>query len=283
MAAATAAEKIEKHAHVGTVLTPKEDWEVQKLCEVIKAFSRRQVEELVARCGTMPMLCSYSNDGTPLMVKKRFYHTMGPEKVVREGGDDAELLVQRAIYRFVDCTGTSHTAIQVRDPLPLRHGKTGDAIFAASIDFFKTLREMGHCGIVLHHYAFDRAMHEFLFRRFRQHHSHLAKKDRAAQLSQSTFLHEPALMEWVVDTPCSNHDVHNALRWALTGYIDDEEMMKTIFAIAEGLRDGFGSLDAELDRFLAARVDFVDQSELFRHCRCHSHVGSAWGRARVGL
>ena len=197
MAAATATENIEKHAHVGTVLTPKEDWEVRKLCEVIKAFSRRQVEELVARCGTMPMLCSYSNDGTPLMVRKRFAQAMGPEKVVREGGDDAELLVQRAIYRFVDGTGTSHTAIQVRDPLPLRHGKTGDAIFAASIDFLKTLREMGHCGIVLHHYAFDRGMHEFLFRRFRQHHSHLAKKDRAAQLSQSTFLHGPALMEWV--------------------------------------------------------------------------------------
>ena len=141
---ASVADLVKKYAQVGLTLKKPEEYEVQKLAEVLKQFSQEQVVDLVARACHRPVLCSYSNDGTPLTAKIRFQSGFGNMKVRREGGDDEELLVQRAMYRFVDGAGASHTAVQMRDPLPLRHGKTGDAICAASLAFFKTLRHMGH-------------------------------------------------------------------------------------------------------------------------------------------
>ena len=189
------------------------------------------------------------------MGRQRFVTNFGPAKVVREGGDDQGLLVQRAIFQYAD-GACCHTAGQFRDPMPLTNGKTGAAIFSASLSFVKTLRQMGHRGIAVQHYSFDRAMHSYILRRFRQHHSALAKEDAAAQ--RQGCIHDPALLEWVVDTPCCNHDCHNALKWSLFDYMSDEGLLTDLFVVVESLRNGFSFLIAELHRFIATRIKFID-------------------------
>ena len=72
---------------------------------------------------------------------------------------------------LVAAKGVWLTAMNVRDPLPLVHGKGADPIFSAAVEFLHTLRHMGHEGIALQHYSFDRALHAPLARRFRQHHA----------------------------------------------------------------------------------------------------------------
>ena len=80
-------------------------------------------------------------------------------QVVRVGGAGRELLVQRAIFRTRGSTGEWQTVMQVRDPLPLVHGKGTDANFSAAVEFLRTLRQMSHGGIAVQHYSFDRALH----------------------------------------------------------------------------------------------------------------------------
>ena len=253
--ATTVKDLVRKHADIYSILTASDQREVDKLAEVIKRFSKDQAWQLVAAAGGHPVLCSYSNDGTPLMAKQRFVTKVGPATIVRQGGDDQELLVQRAIFQYVDSAGC-HIAGQFAAPMPLTKGKTGAAIFAASLAFVKTIRQMGHRGIAVQHYVFDRAIHSYLYRRFRQQHSALAKEDAAAQ--RKGCIHDPALLEWVVDTPCCNHDCHNALRWSLKDYMADESLLTDVWATVESLRNGFTFLIAELPRFVATRIKFVD-------------------------
>ena len=178
-----------------------------------------------------------------------------------------ELLVQRAILRCCTPSGHVRTSVVVRDPLPLTHGKSAAAIFAAPLEFFPTLRQLGHQGIAIQHYAFDRAMHSPLFRMFRQHHAALADEaePELAEGQGNPHIHPPALLEWVVDTPCCNHDVHNSLKWALFTYMQDEDLLKDVWVVIESLRNGFSLLQAELPRWLATKVKFVDEADAFYH------------------
>ena len=277
---ASVADLVKKYAQVGLTLKKPEEYEVQKLAEVLKQFSQEQVVDLVARADHLPVLCSYINDGTPLTAKIRFQPGFDNMKVYREGGDDEELLVQRAMYRFVDGAGASHTAVQMRDPLPLRHGKTGDAIFAASLAFFKTLRQMGHKGIAVQHYAFDRSLHGFMLRRFRQHHSMYAKEGREEQLHGCPHLYDPAFLEWVVDTPCCNHDVHNAFKWSLFDYMANEELLKDMWAVAESHSQWLWRHSRIARSFPCCASALCWPRGALRHCGCHIMLGGIGGQSQ---
>ena len=61
----------------------------------------------------------------------------------------------------------------LRDPLPLTEGKSANALFAAALDFHKTARQLGHVGISISHYSFDRLAFKALSKRFKQYHQHL--------------------------------------------------------------------------------------------------------------
>lgn len=238
--------------------------EVDKLCEVLKHFTKDQARQLVADARGSPVLCSYSNDGTPMRSQARHTTTgtMGP--VQRVGKKSHELLVQRAVYRSRGSTGGWKTSMQVRDPLSLVHGKGADAIFSASVEFLKTLRELGHGGIAVQHYAFDRALHAPLVRRFKQHHALLASegKDSATNAVGAQKLFQPAFLEWIVDTACVNHDCHNALKWGLFDWLTDEKLMKDVFLVIESIRNAHSQLEAELGRWIARVVHWADDEEL---------------------
>ena len=113
--------------------------------------------------------------------------------------------------------------------------------FGASIEFVQTLRQMGHWGIAINHYAFDRALHAPLVRRFKQHHTQLASAWVAPTGAEAgvVALCPPSVLEWIVDTPCCNHDVHNGLKWGLFQFLTDEPFMTEVFTVIESVRNGF--------------------------------------------
>ena len=236
--------------------------EVEKLAEVLKHTTRAEAFELVAGAQGKPMLCSYSNDGTPIRTTTRVVTSGSLGKVRRVGGAGHELLVQRAVFRTRGGTSSGwQTFMMVRDPLPLVHGKGADAIFSASVEFLKTLRQMGHGGIAIQHYAFDRALHAPLVRRFKQHHARLASQ-QAPTATGPNALHQPALLEWVVDTACANHDAHNAMKWGMMGWMADTSLMKTVFIVIESLRNGFSELEKEISTWVVSVVHWVSSDEL---------------------
>ena len=238
------------------------DREVDKLTEVLKFFTASEARQLVVSAHGRPTLCSYSNDGTPIRTTTRAVSSGSMGKVVRVGGAGHELLVQRAFFRTRGSTGEWQTAMQVRDPLPLVHGKGADAIFSAAVEFLRTLRQMNHGGIAVQHYSFDRALHTPLVRRFRQHHAHLASAGAGTTTTGANAHHQPALLEWLVDTPCANHDVHNALKWGMQTWMSDCSLMKSVFIVVESIRNGFSLLEDELSRWILGVVDWADDEDL---------------------
>ena len=126
---------------------------------------------------------------------------------------------------------------------------------------------MGHGGIAVQHYSFDRAMHSCLVRRFKQHHALLASAaggstSHTEAQRLSTDLWAPAMLEWVVDTACVNHDCHNGLKWGLLEWLENAELMKSVFITIESVRNGHSLLEEELGRWLLGVVQWEDEEDL---------------------
>ena len=83
---------------------------------------------------------------------------------------------------------------------------------------FPTLRELGHRGISLSHYAFDRAVFSACSRKMLQLHM---ENDEAYSMRSPDDASSLRLTNWQVITPCCNHDVQNALKWSLSGHVEN--------------------------------------------------------------
>ena len=211
-------EAVRAFAKVSRSLYSRERTTVAKVCEASKAFFLDKARAEVAAANGGLVLQSYSSDGTPLQAKKRLQHQLlGGKKVVRVGGSTQEYLVQQGFLRRFDVDGVAHTAAVLRDPMPLTEGKGAWPIFAAGCEFAPTLREMGHMGIAVQHYLFDRGLGATLQRSFKQRHKLLATQ-RGTMTAPNGSVVSPELaelLEWTVGSGCGAHDTRNALKWAL--------------------------------------------------------------------
>ena len=93
----------------------------------------------------------------------------------------------------------------LRGPLPLTEGKTAMAFFSVALDFVPTLRQMGHRGIAVQCYAFDRACQSALAKYFQQRHQ-LVAPGFGGEVAGARGLALLELMEWAASVPCSIHD-----------------------------------------------------------------------------
>ena len=142
-------------------------------------------------------------------------------------------MVQHQLLKSVGGVGGSQTVVVATDPVPLTHGKSGEAILAATLHSFNMPRGHGHEGIVVPHLCFDGAMHSYLNTRLRQYHLQRAIARAPTQVQRGLDIEELMLREWVVDTQCIAHVCHNALKWAKSSVFDDS---------SESLKNLWGSL-----------------------------------------
>lgn len=189
-------------ARPGVSLSDMEVRRAARLCEATKAFLEGRAHELIQKAKGSPVLVSYSSDGTPLSSRRRASaEWQKGQSVVRSGRGTDEFLVQHCFYRFLDHSGEAQTAVVLRDPLPLTKGKTALALFAAGGAFLRCPQSLGHSGIVVAHYAFDRAGFSALQRLLRQKHMLQNEAD-----SEDNPL--AGFLDWVV--------AHNSLKWGCT-------------------------------------------------------------------
>ena len=119
--------------------------------------------------------------------------------VQRGGRETEEFLVQHSFYRTIEPSGVTNTAVVLRDPLPLQHGKSSLAQFAATKAWHLSSRQMGHTGLSISHYSFDRAGYSSSSRLLKQHHRVLEATFQApVEGKDSSAL---ALLEWVASSP----------------------------------------------------------------------------------
>jgi hypothetical protein len=229
---------------------------IAKFLEVCKAYLRQKAKELVLEAKGAPILVHYSSDGTPLSTKRTITAGQGQDYTVRrQGRDTEEFLVQHTFVRFLDGLGRHRTAMVLREPLPLTEGKSGLALFSAAVEFNRTARELGHTGISVAHYSFDRAAYSAVGRYLKQHHKLLEPSfDGSAQGLTREAL---SLSEWVVCSPCALHDGHKSLSWAMRGQFSNTQLMNDIYIVIAAVRNSFGLLHLYLAPWLSAKLTFV--------------------------
>eukprot|EP00974_Lingulodinium_polyedra_P103391 10011132-Lingulodinium_polyedra.AAC.1 len=94
---------------------------------------------------------------------------------------------------------------------------------------------MGHAGPAIEHYCFDRLGITVLERYFRQSHQHGA--EHYGHLARGATTHDLLKKtEYVVVTPCADHDARNAFRWTLHNQVKDKEVARDCYIAIEALR-----------------------------------------------
>lgn len=225
---------------------------LRRLCESIKYFLKAKGEALVRDAAGSPVLMSYSFDGTPLSVKTRMTAEWEKgAKVAITGRATSEYLVQHMYYRTYGSTGRARTCLVIRDPLPLTSGKSAWALWSAGQEFKRTPMQIGHTGISIVHYVFDRAGYSALLRMNKQFHAHLHDSQMSTPLQK--------LQEWVVSSGCGLHDCHNGLKWGMHTHFNDPSLMKDIYIVIESLRNSHNLIQRHLRAWIADKVQFADE------------------------
>lgn len=151
------------------VVAKHEAMQVSKLVEVVKAYLMRKARALVDAAQGRAILYTYASDGTPMLTKSTFSHSLGGQRrFVRKAGRATDFLVERATLVTTGADGQRRVAVLLRDPRPLSEGKTAWHEFGAFKDFFPMLRTLKHRGIIVAHACFDRALQASLCRKIQQ-------------------------------------------------------------------------------------------------------------------
>ena len=125
---------------------------------------RQNFGEHIAGAGSRLLLLHYSSDCTPLSSKKKRSSSLPSGTVVPQSH---EYLVQHCFLRYTDSTGQVHTCCLLRDPLPLQYGKGVLACFSAARPFILYPKQLGHSGVQVTHYVFDRSLNQPLGKLFK--------------------------------------------------------------------------------------------------------------------
>ena len=141
-------------------------------------------------------------------------------------------------------------------PVHLSEGKTALHLFTALREFFPHLKAAGHCGISIHHYAFDRAVESAMSSLLFPH--HLAEIFRLAAASsmsnKATKMLE--LTNWVLTTGCAAHDCQNAFQWGVFSCEPPKDATDDCYLVVDSERNGYGYLITHVREFLTRHVIF---------------------------
>ena len=250
------------YARPHKVLSKEEAAVAAKLCEVGKAFLWQRAKDMVKESGDRAILFSYGSDGTPVLTQLTIVRQLSEhQNFSRRAGDGTELLVERAFVKFTDALGKNRMTCLFRDPRPMSKGKSTWHQFTAACEFFPLLRTLGHEGIVVSSYCFDRAGFSALEKKMRQRHTMYYEvagrgEDRVGQAAIME------LTDWVVSAGCANHDCQNGLKWGLAHLApESEQVIRKLHIVIEATRNAFGLIHARLKAFVVASLRFVRPRE----------------------
>ena len=233
------------------------------LLELVDGISNAKVQQLLDATGPRPCLMVYSSDGTPARVSKRLMYKVAPSSGTeafsfhRSGKGLREFLLQRVFYKAFDGLGRPRLVVEVHAPRPLLHGKKATDMFAACVQDVPLLPERKQEGITISQYCFDRLCFGALSRLCLQRHEEfhqLRAEEPGANFQR--------LLDWVVCTPCCNHDVQNSLKWSLKPHVHSPSVYDDLYLGIESIRNSHEYLHKAIPAFLGStlqRADRIDE------------------------
>ena len=246
---------IKELGKASSVLGKEGQFEVSICCEAVKKALALSLTDLLSDIALSPAVTSKSFDGTPIRTIHRSTHTLvtGKKfKVVGYGG--GEFLIATQFFRIRQADGTMATRVRLEEPTKMTSGKTAEASLAIGFGKWSTLRSLGLQGLVVEHYAFDRAGYTKLDRLIRQLHQ-LRQANWVDTLPMS--VHKAEQSEWVITTPCALHDGHNSFKWALKSYFDNKELVRDCYVAVASLRNSMDIIVSEIGGWVAKKVSLV--------------------------
>lgn len=248
-------------ARPSTVLSRAEKRLAIAAAEASWTFLRRRAVCLVEECGQQPLLMHYGSDGTPVSLHQ-WQAAAGPGPRPRRGAGLAshELLVQRGMLHCQLPSGEVKFLALCRSPQPLEKGKTTWHLFQAMVEFFPLPRALGHRGLLVTHYVWDRAIQPSMSKRaFQRQSLFYASKVQGGENIGEWRLFE--LLDWQLSTGCACHDAHNALRWAVLPWAGEKlKAFGHLHTTVHGLRHGQHCLHATLHSWLLAHLAFWQEA-----------------------
>lgn len=259
------------------VLSKEDELAVQKLSALSAAYLADKAKRLIVRSEGRPMLYSCGSDGTPMLTKfTSSSRTASSRTAVRKAGRAVEFLLQRGFVRTDDASGVPHLAALLAPPLPVDQGKAAYNLFTAACEFFPVVRKLGHTGICISQFAFDRAAFSAMQRKLHQR-AALYYEVAAGGGPKTGEVALAELLDWVVATPCANHDVQNSLKWGMLSVSGDPEILGRLHIAIESIRNGFDLLFQGLGHFVLSFLSFapaVDDPQMVYSCWVNLGVDS---------
>ena len=249
---------VESLAQASKTLTKTETRNLDQLCEAGKETLAIGFKALIADAAGRPVLTTKSADATPISVVKRIASSLpSGSRVVRRGREKHEYIVKNQLGRFVDSDGQCHTRALIQDPIPLEHGKSvAQTLQVCRKTGWVTLRQMGHVGIAVEHYVFDR----FGIKTWEQllHGWHAVLAIQYDDLSPEIPVNVFRDMEWVVVTGCGAHDAHNALKWSFFHAFENKDMLRDAYVCVASLRNSMDLIGKYLAEWVRSKMGFQD-------------------------
>lgn len=264
-AAKASFEDVQYYGRTAAALDINEAHHVARLCESGKQLLKQKVFDFVEQAGGSPILMHYSADGTRLKARDRRSVQLGGKKVLCQGERSDEYLVQHMFWRRTDMLGKAQTVALLQDPQPLTEGTTTNCIFSAAKEFIVYPRDIGHTGISVIHYAFDRGLYSSMVKMLRKYEQHLQASAAPPVAKRVSAMHmaNRELLVWQVECGCAMHDTHNAVKWALPElFFQDKELLKDLYIIVSSMRNTFGYFHDCIHQWVAVHLQYVEDEQL---------------------
>ena len=228
--------------------------ELEVGCEATKKVLMRRALDLVSEAYGMPVLSSKSCDGTPLNIAHESRRTLGitGTQAVTKGRKGQEFLVSNQFLRTRGLGGDMQTSVLLSEAVPLPDTGASATLMAAQVGW-KWLRELGHRGLAIEHFVWDRKGFTKLERETRRWHELQPHPDTCPPFLD---MEGHLLTDLIVVTPCSLHDSQNAFKWGMKTQCEDTSLMRDLYVSVESLRNSSDLLSSKVAEWVCLRLSF---------------------------
>ena len=137
---------------------------VARLGCLMQAFMDERAVAVVRSAGRRAVLHHYENDATSYLTRYELHiNSSSQAQLRRRHRRTSEFIVERSFYITLDADGEPAAAAVVLMPRSLHTGTTAWHCYNCSTQSYRLLKEMGHEGISISHYCYDRAKVSAIF------------------------------------------------------------------------------------------------------------------------
>ena len=226
---------------------------VNRLAMTLQMYQREKASTLVRNAGRRAVLFHYQNDATSYLTRFELAvgrPDSGDAQFRRRHRQTSEFLCERSFLITFEDDGEPVATAVVHMPRSMRTGHTAWHCYQCSTKAYDLLKEMGHQGISITHYCYDRAKFTAILSLQQGRHNLWAQAHRSSGGDPM----QP-LLDWVLGTGCALHDASKALQWALDPFVEEKEMLKDLYVVIESCRSSFDLLVEYLHVFLARHME----------------------------